>query len=76
LGAVSLIVLRDLPGNLRNADSLYVLCEDAGSAQRIIDLSESREWEADESTVYDRTDEAGAAMERSRPGVVVEFWWD
>jgi len=70
-----LIKLRDLPYNLWNVDTLYVLATDEDSARRLAELGD--QWLADSAIVHDEED-TGRALGTSgvRGRRLVTMWWD
>jgi hypothetical protein len=75
LPAAGLIKLRDLPDEIWNADTLYVLCPNVSAAKELAHIFEPDEWGA-LVRVHNHED-ADYAMGGSEPEqVVVSAWWD
>jgi hypothetical protein len=75
LPSVGLIKLRDLQDNLWNADTLYILTPDIGSARQLAHIAEDR-W-GGMAQVHDDPDEVARALGSGYPEpVIVSVWWD
>jgi hypothetical protein len=75
LPTMGLIKLRDLPENLWNADTLYVLTPDAASARKLAKIVEDDDWGGmcsvyDDEKIYDAL---GSGREKR---AIVTVWWD
>ena len=71
--AVGLIKLRDMPGDVYNVDTLYILAANEAAAQRLAALGES--WFAD--WVGPRREAFQHSLGGSREeGQLVAMWWD
>jgi hypothetical protein len=71
-----LIKLRDLPDNLWNADTLYILCPNATAAHRLAAIMEEEDW-AGMATVYDDRKEVDSALGTGGDDyALVAVWWD
>ncbi|MFC9896627.1 hypothetical protein ACFVMC_23315 [Nocardia sp. NPDC127579] len=73
----SLIKLRDLPGGRWNVDTLVVLTETTDQAQQLAHIAEQENWQADDVTVQDNTDELAFALGMwPTDHKVLSVWWD
>ena len=63
--SMSLIKLRDLPGNYWNADTLYLLAKDPETARELARVIQEEDW-AGEVQVHDDPAEIGMALGESR----------
>ena len=71
-----LIKLRDLPDNLWNADTLYVLTPSAESAKEMAKLAEAEDW-GGEVQIHDKREETDRALGVGRQEYgLVSVWWD
>ena len=71
-----LIKLRDLPGDLWNADTLFVLTETWQQARELARIAEEEEW-AGEVYVYGNQDEIDRALGTGRKEYgLLHIWWD
>jgi hypothetical protein len=72
-----LIKLRDLPDNLWNADTLFVLTRTREQARRLAAIIEEEDWGADEVHVYEDQQELDRALGSGRREFgLVSVWWD
>jgi hypothetical protein len=72
-----LIKLRDLPDNLWNADTLYVLTRGREQARRLAGIIEEEDWGADAVHVYEDQREIDRALGSGRREIgLVSVWWD
>jgi hypothetical protein len=72
-----LIKLRDLPDNLWNADTLYVLTRGQEQARRLARIIEEDDWGADAVRVYEDQREIDRALGSGRREFgLVSVWWD
>ncbi len=69
------VKLRDLPGNLWNTDTLFVLATNEQNARRLAEFAEA--WSADTVDIHSQDEtqrELGSSgLEHQR---LVTFWWD
>jgi hypothetical protein len=71
-----LIKLRDLPGNLWNADTLFVLTPTRQAADRLAGLIEEEDW-GGEVQVYRNQEEIDRALGIGRREYgLLSVWWD
>jgi len=71
-----LIKLRDLPGNLWNADTLFVLTPTRREAERLAQFAEEEDW-GGEVHVYSDQAETDRALGLGRQEYgLVSVWWD
>jgi hypothetical protein len=72
-----LIKLRDLPDNLWNADTLFILTRTRAQARRLAQIAEEEDWGGDVVRVYEDEREIGQTLgtRRSEYGLV-SVWWD
>ena len=76
LPPAGLIKLRDLPHNIWNVDTLYILCPDAARARRLGELAETEGW-GELVTVHEDRREVDSALGGGRRAqAVVSIWWD
>lgn len=76
LPAMALIKLRDMPANIWNVDTLYVLTPDAKSAHALADIARIEDW-GGEVSVRDNGDEVDDALGGAEDGqAIVKIWWD
>jgi hypothetical protein len=72
-----LIKLRDLPDNLWNTDTLFILTRTREQARRLERIIEEEEWGADEVHVYEDQQQIGRALGTGREQFgLVSVWWD
>ena len=72
-----LIKLRDLPQNLWNADTLFVLTRTQDQARRLAALIKEDDWGADEVHVSEDQQEIDRALGSGRREFgLVSVWWD
>ena len=72
-----LIKLRDLPDNLWNADTLFILTRTREKAHRLVRIIEEEDWKCDEVRVCEDQQEFGQALGTGRRGYgLVSVWWD
>jgi hypothetical protein len=72
-----LIKLRDLPQNLWNADTLFILTRTREQARRLAQIVEEEDWVADVVRVYDNQQEIDHALGTGRREYgLVSVWWD
>ena len=72
-----LIKLRDLPQNLWNTDTLFILTRTREQARRLAQIVEEEDWLADEVRVYDNQLEIDHALGTGRREYgLVSVWWD
>lgn len=72
-----LIKLRDLPTNLWNADTLFILTRTRELARRLAQIIEEEDWVADEVHVYDNQQKIDQALGTGRREYgLVSVWWD
>lgn len=70
-----LIKLRDLPENIWNADTLFILTPDAPSAHRLAEVAEE-EW-IGMATVYSDPSAVDRELGGAEEGqAIVSIWWD
>jgi hypothetical protein len=71
-----LIKLRDLPDNIWNADTLYVLTPNHDLARQLAGVAESEDW-GGEVHVYEDQQEIDRAVGAGRQGYgLLSVWWD
>jgi hypothetical protein len=71
-----LIKLRDLPDDLWNADTLFVLTETWPQARELARIAEEEEW-AGEVYVYENQEEIDRALGTGRDDYgLLTVWWD
>ncbi len=71
-----LIRLRDLPDNLWNADTLFVLTKGRENARRLAAVVEEEDW-GGEVRVYEDTEETDRALGTGRQDYgLLSVWWD
>lgn len=70
--------LRDLPDNVWNADTLYVLAPDHSSAKQLTELGAARElWNLQYSVrLYDEAETAKILPYYNQKGCLFSIWWD
>jgi hypothetical protein len=74
--ASGLLTLRDLPGNIWNADTLFILTETHEQARELARLAEEEDW-AGEIHVYNNQREIDGATGTGRRGYgLLTIWWD
>jgi len=72
-----LIKLRDLPDNLWNADTLFILTRTREQARRMERIAEEEDWGADVVRVYDDQQEIDQSLGTGRQEYgLVSVWWD
>jgi hypothetical protein len=76
LPSIGLIKLRDLPDNIWNVDTLYVLTASAENAHRLAAIIEAEDW-GGMALVHDDEEDVQSALGGGEPGqAVVSVWWD
>lgn len=71
-----LIKLRDLPYNLWNADTLFLMTPTHGDAGQLARIAEEEEW-GGEIQVFENQDEIDRALGIGRrPYGLLSIWWD
>lgn len=71
-----LIKLRDLPRNLWNADTLFLLTVSLDQARALARIAEEEDWAGDVQ-VYEDPGEIGRALGMSPSGYgLLSVWWD
>jgi hypothetical protein len=71
-----LITLRDLPRNLWNADTLFLLTPTRRNAEALARIAEDEDW-GGEVRVYDDQAQIDRALGTGRRGYgLVSVWWD
>jgi hypothetical protein len=71
-----LIKLRDLPENLWNADTLFILTESPQQTRALARIVEDEDW-AGEVQVYEDPDEISRVLGTGREGYgLLSIWWD
>ena len=74
--ALGLIKLRDLPDNLWNADTLFVLTENHAQARELARIAEAEDW-GGEVYVYENQDDIDGALGMGRDEYgLLTIWWD
>ena len=72
-----LIKLRDLPDNLWNADTLFILTRTQEQARMLARIAEEEEWVADVVRVYENQKEIGRSLGTwGEQYGVLSIWWD
>lgn len=75
LPASNLIKLRDLEDNDWNADTLYILCPNRGSAEELLSLANDA-W-AGEPAIFDNEEELSRSLGMPIEGqCILRVWWD
>ena len=70
-----LIKLRDLPENIWNADTLFILTPDASSAYRLAEVAQEQ-WSG-LATVFSNKDAVDRELGGAEEGqAIVSIWWD
>jgi hypothetical protein len=70
------IKLRDLPDNLWNADTLFVLTENHAQARDLARIAEEEDW-GGEVYVYENQDDIDGALGTGRDEYgLLTVWWD
>ena len=76
LPASGLIKLRDLPDGFWNADTLYILARDAGSAAQLAKIAEDEDW-GGMVQVHANPQQIDDALGAGRSTqAIVSIWWD
>jgi hypothetical protein len=71
-----LIKLRDLPYNIWNADTLFLMTRTHEQARRLAQIAEDEEWGA-MAHVYEEQEEIDRSLGAGRQEYgLVSFWWD
>ena len=71
-----LIKLRDLPDNLWNADTLFVLTPTRLAAEQLMAVAEVEDWDG-EATVYTDQEDMDRALGTGRQEYgLLSVWWD
>lgn len=69
-----LIKLRDLPDNVWNADTLFVLTKTGAAANQLAKIAESEDWGGE---VHDEREETDRALGTGRQEYgLLSVWWD
>ena len=71
---MGLIKLRDMPADVYNVDTLYILAASAAASQRLAELGET--WFADWVEVLDAEATQHALGSSYEEGRLVTMWWD
>lgn len=72
----ALIKLRDLPWNIWNADTLYILTKDPATAEQLAAEIREEDWGGEVQVHADR-EEISMALGGGRGGkAIVTVWWD
>jgi hypothetical protein len=71
-----LIKLRDLPFNLWNADTLYVLCPHKKSAKRLAAIAEKDAWGGETAIFSDQRTVDDALGSGRDTRAILRVWWD
>jgi hypothetical protein len=72
-----LIKLRDLPVNIWNADTLFILTRTPEQARQLARIAEEEDWGGDEVQVFDNQQETDRALGTGRRGYgLLSVWWD
>ncbi len=75
--ASGLIKLRDMPDNLWNADTLFILTRTGEQARRLARIIEEEDWVGDVVRVCDNQREIDQALGTGRREYgLVTVWWD
>ena len=73
----SLIKLRDLPRNLWNADTLYILTRSTAAARRLADIIREEDWAAEVFVHQDAKEIADLLGSDFREDIgLIRLWWD
>lgn len=72
----SLIKLRDIAGNARNADTLHLLCPSRAAADRLVELLPMDKFACTPSITDDQKVVNGAPGSGRETRVTLRFWWD
>ncbi|QEL16812.1 hypothetical protein [Limnoglobus roseus] len=71
-----LIKLRDLPDNLWNADTLFVLTPSRSDAEQLMAVAQAEDW-GGEATVHSDQEETDRALGTGRQEYgLLSIWWD
>ena len=70
-----LIKLRDLPDNVWNADTLYILTESPAQALELARIVEEEDW-GGEVVVYKDQEDLSRALGTSEDYGLLSIWWD
>ena len=71
-----LIKLRDLPDNLWNADTLFVLTPTGRAAEELAEVARTEDW-GGEVQVHDDREDTDNALGTGRQGYgMLSVWWD
>jgi hypothetical protein len=70
-----LIKLRDLPDDVWNADTLYILTETPAQARELARIIEAEDW-GGEVVVYKNQEEIDRALGTSEEFGLLSVWWD
>ena len=71
-----LIKLRDLPDNLWNADTLFLLTPTRRAAERLARLAEEEDWGGEVQVYVDQAEIDRALGTGRREYGLVSVWWD
>ncbi len=72
-----LIKLRDLPANIWNADTLFVMTPTPAEARQVARIAEEEQWGADEVQVYESQEALSRALGAWPTAYgLVSLWWD
>ncbi len=75
LPGLELVKLRDLPQNIWNADTLFILCATPGDARKLEKIIEDEEW-GGIATVYENPKAVNSALGGSDDRAIITVWWD
>lgn len=76
LPVAGLIKLRDLPDNLWNADTLFVLTPTKAAADQLAKVAEDEDWGGETQVYRDQKDSDGALGTGRQPYGPMSVWWD
>ena len=71
-----LIKLRDLPDNLWNADTLFVLTPTKAAAEQLAKVAETDDWGGEVQVYTDQEDIDSALGTGRQPFGLMSVWWD
>ena len=72
-----LIKLRDLDGNIWNADKLFSLTKSRADADKMARIIEEEDWGGEQPIVYEDQHEIDMAVGAGRQGFgLLSVWWD
>ena len=76
LHMMGLIKLRDLDGNVWNADKLFILTAKRKQAVQLARIIEEEDWGGEKPIVYDNQEEIDSALGGGEEYGLLSIWWD